>query len=63
MSVFLITIGDARAGGPVDEVVGVYTSHQLALEVARVLQREREYNPDHSYGVLIEEIQLDQRLV
>lgn len=63
MSVFLITVGDARASGSTDEVVGVYTSHQLALEVADVLNRERGYDEQGSYGAIIEEIELDQRLV
>lgn len=58
-SVFLLTIGDAREGGGVDETVGVYSTHEAAMKLAEEITKIQGFDPEGSYGCLIEELKLD----
>lgn len=61
-TVFLVTWGDARAGGATESIIGVYTTHEKAMDAADKANREAGVNPedDINPSALIDEIELDQ---
>ena len=62
MSLFIIYIGDARQGGGIEDLVGVFTDYDLALQAMSDVDRENGWNPDGCYGAMLEEVQPNVRI-
>jgi len=64
-TVFLVTFGDGRPNGSTEKIIGIFSTHEAALNAGSQANHEAGISGDaegESYGAQVDEVELDKLL-
>lgn len=64
-TVFLVTFGEGRPGGSTETLIGIFSTHEAAMDAGSAANHEAGITGDaegDSYGAMIDEVELDKLL-